>query len=167
MLLCGSKGVLDNCYGVLVGCLKVNIRLLLWCSGELQTCCHVVANIHVFDVIYVRETHIPAVFQSQPSSICWSDLLPCLHPEWSCLEKIQEQSFVRNKHWQQTENMWISWWLTCLFLHHFLMRRSVHEDHFGNFAQKHVFDHTNSIRSIFLSMSPWLIRSLFMRNDLF
>lgn len=30
----------------------------------------------------------------------------------------------------------------------------VHEDHFGNFAQKHVFDHTNSIRSIFLSMSP-------------
>ncbi len=71
---------------------------------------------------------------------------------------------------QQTENMWRSWCVTCLFLHHFLMRRSVvtvHKDLFGNLAQKCVFDPTNSICSIFLSTSPWLIRSLFMLNYLF
>lgn len=51
----------------------------------------------------LRDPHIPAVFQSQPSSICWFDLLPCLHPEWSCLEKTQEQSFVWTADWKHVE----------------------------------------------------------------
>lgn len=77
--------------------------------------------------------HIPAVYQSQPSSICWFDPLLCLHPEWSCLEKTQNR---RNSHYSQSEqtlksqtrttNIWWSeevtrtlspvepWWLTCL-----------------------------------------------------
>ncbi len=37
---------------------------------------------------------------------------PCLHPEWSCLEKTQEQSFVRTADWKHVEilmtNMFIS-----------------------------------------------------------
>lgn len=73
---------------------------LLWCSRELQACCHAVAN---FVAIYIRDLDIPAIFQSQPSSICWFDLLPCLHLEWSCLEKTQEQSFVQTADWKHVE----------------------------------------------------------------